>query len=103
VILTELHDSRRIDRQLFGRSGRQGDPGQVMGFLSLEDDLILRRGRVMRALAQWALQINRPAFGIAILRGCQWLEDLRQARGRIELIRREAQRDRELAISGRSE
>ncbi len=103
VILTELHDSRRIDLQLYGRAGRQGDPGRVMRFISLEDDLILRRGRVVRALAQASLRFNRPRFGVAILRWCQWSEDLRQARGRTDLLRREVQRDRELAISGRSE
>ena len=40
VIGTERHESRRIDRQLRGRSGRQGDPGHSMFFLSLEDDLM---------------------------------------------------------------
>lgn len=40
VIGTERHESRRIDRQLRGRSGRQGDPGSSVFFLSLEDDLM---------------------------------------------------------------
>lgn len=40
VIGTERHDSRRIDNQLKGRSGRQGDPGESKFFLSLEDDLM---------------------------------------------------------------
>ncbi len=40
VIGTERHESRRIDNQLRGRSGRQGDPGQSRFFLSLEDDLM---------------------------------------------------------------
>ncbi len=40
VIGTERHESRRIDNQLRGRSGRQGDPGQSKFFLSLEDDLM---------------------------------------------------------------
>jgi len=40
VIGTERHESRRIDRQLRGRSGRQGDPGESAFFLSLEDDLM---------------------------------------------------------------
>jgi preprotein translocase subunit SecA len=40
VIGTERHESRRIDRQLRGRSGRQGDPGESVFFLSLEDDLM---------------------------------------------------------------
>ncbi|MGH7701543.1 MAG: preprotein translocase subunit SecA, partial [Gemmatimonadales bacterium] len=40
IIGTERHESRRIDRQLRGRSGRQGDPGATVFFLSLEDDLM---------------------------------------------------------------
>ena len=40
IIGTERHESRRIDRQLRGRSGRQGDPGVSLFFLSLEDDLM---------------------------------------------------------------
>ena len=42
VIVTELHESGRIDRQLEGRSGRQGDPGSARTFASLEDDLVER-------------------------------------------------------------
>lgn len=41
VICTEMHDSARIDRQLIGRCGRQGDPGTFRLFLSLDDDLLL--------------------------------------------------------------
>ncbi len=44
VIGTNRHESRRIDNQLRGRSGRQGDPGSSRFFISLEDDLILRYG-----------------------------------------------------------
>ncbi len=40
VIGTERHESRRIDNQLRGRSGRQGDPGTTAFFLSVEDDLM---------------------------------------------------------------
>lgn len=52
VIGTERHESRRIDNQLRGRSGRQGDPGVSQFYLSLEDDLMLRFGtdRVKRFL-----------------------------------------------------
>ena len=44
VIGTERHESRRIDNQLRGRSGRQGDPGESQFYLSLEDDLMKRFG-----------------------------------------------------------
>jgi len=42
VLATERHESRRIDNQLRGRSGRQGDPGETRFYLSLEDDLMKR-------------------------------------------------------------
>ena len=41
VILTEMHDAARIDRQLAGRCGRQGDPGTYCQFLALDDDILL--------------------------------------------------------------
>ncbi|PLV55806.1 preprotein translocase subunit SecA [Thermotoga sp. SG1] len=55
VIGTERHESRRIDNQLRGRSGRQGDPGESIFFLSLEDDLLRifggeQIGKVMKIL-----------------------------------------------------
>ncbi len=48
VICTELHDAARIDRQLIGRCGRQGDPGTYRQYLSLDDE-ILRNGFGMKA------------------------------------------------------
>lgn len=52
VILTERHTARRIDRQLYGRSGRQGDPGSARNIVSLEDDLLIKFapkiGKVLR-------------------------------------------------------
>ncbi len=51
VLGTERHDSRRIDNQLRGRSGRQGDPGESRFYLSLQDDLMKRfRGAAVEAI-----------------------------------------------------
>ena len=53
IIGTERHESRRIDNQLRGRAGRQGDVGESIFFLSLEDELVLRfGGERMKALYQ---------------------------------------------------
>ena len=41
VICTEMHDASRIDRQLIGRCGRQGDPGTYRQYLALDDELLL--------------------------------------------------------------
>ena len=47
VIATERFDARRIDRQLFGRCSRQGDPGSAQAFISLEDELLQKHTRMM--------------------------------------------------------
>jgi preprotein translocase subunit SecA len=58
VIATEKHESPRIDRQLYGRAGRQGDPGSARAFLSLEDELFRRflPGSLRRALTHMLRQ-----------------------------------------------
>ncbi len=61
VICTELHDAARIDRQLIGRCGRQGDPGSYRQYLSLDDD-ILRTGLGMKRADQLA-KIGRTQPG----------------------------------------
>jgi preprotein translocase subunit SecA len=55
VLGTERHDARRIDNQLRGRSGRQGDPGESRFFISLEDDLMRRfNGEQVKRFMSWA-------------------------------------------------
>lgn len=58
IIGTERHESRRVDRQLRGRAGRQGDPGSSLFFVSLEDDLMRIFGseRISRVMDQMGLQ-----------------------------------------------
>ncbi|MCK6576770.1 MAG: preprotein translocase subunit SecA [Anaerolineae bacterium] len=62
VLGTERHEARRIDNQLRGRSGRQGDPGESRFYLSLEDDLIKRfGGDRVKSVMQWAkIPENEP-------------------------------------------
>ncbi len=62
VLGTERHEARRIDNQLRGRSGRQGDPGESRFFLSIDDDLVRRfGGERMRGVMNWAkLPENEP-------------------------------------------
>ena len=62
IIGTERHESRRIDNQLRGRSGRQGDPGESRFFLSLEDDLMRLFGseRIMGMVERIGLEENQP-------------------------------------------
>ena len=62
IIGTERHESRRIDNQLRGRSGRQGDPGESRFYLSLEDDLmrLFSSGRVMMVMDSLGLDEDTP-------------------------------------------
>ncbi|MEX0935392.1 MAG: preprotein translocase subunit SecA [Gemmatimonadota bacterium] len=58
ILGSERHESRRIDRQLRGRAGRQGDPGATQFFLSLEDDLMRLFGsdRIASAMEKWGAE-----------------------------------------------
>ena len=61
VVGTERHESRRIDNQLRGRSGRQGDPGETRFYVSLEDELLTRfSGGMMGRLVGKALEDDIP-------------------------------------------
>ncbi len=80
VIGTERHDARRIDNQLRGRSGRQGDPGETKFFVSLEDKL-------MRVFAADALKKVMGRFGIPEdepIESAMITRSLETAQGRIE-------------------
>ena len=62
ILGTERHESRRIDNQLRGRSGRQGDPGESEFYLSLEDDLMRLFGsdRVKNVMERLGLPEGEP-------------------------------------------
>src|SRR5207237_776789 len=62
ILGTERHESRRIDNQLRGRGGRQGDPGSSKFYLSLEDDLmrIFASDRISKLMATFGVQENEP-------------------------------------------
>ena len=62
VFGTERHESRRIDNQLRGRSGRQGDPGFTQFFVSMEDELMVRFGseRIKRTMQTLGLKEDQP-------------------------------------------
>jgi preprotein translocase subunit SecA len=104
VIATELHESPRIDRQLFGRCGRQGDPGVAEAIVSLEDELIrlyLGTGFSLssRLDAQgWGQPYARGLFRVAQLRA-----ERSNAAIRRQLLALDEQLSDLLAFSGRGE
>jgi len=67
VIGTERHESGRVDRQLFGRCGRQGDPGSVRMFISLEDELVKRHtGKLLASSVNSLLKSGLPGSRSAV-------------------------------------
>jgi len=108
VILTEFHESARVDRQLFGRAGRQGDPGSCEALVSLEDDLLLGFGAPFGAwLARWAASAAPGAclpgwLGRLLRRFAQWRAERYYSGIRRRTIKQDRELDRRLAFGGRS-
>jgi preprotein translocase subunit SecA len=107
VIATELHEARRIDRQLFGRCGRQGDPGSYQAIISLEDELV----RIYAHRWWQKLSALLPGLGdgandwarAVTLAWAQRAAERLHYRMRRQLLKMDEQRDAALAFSGRSE
>jgi preprotein translocase subunit SecA len=95
VICTELHDAARVDRQLIGRCGRQGDPGSYRQFLSLDDD-ILRTGLGMKRadqLSQMGQSKTGPFHSMAgLFRRAQRRVERKHFRDRMMLLHHERER-----------
>jgi len=107
VLATERHDARRIDRQLSGRSGRQGDPGSYQTITSLEDELVetIFGPRIAELGARFWRQ-HRPlpnSIGTNLVGMAQRIAERRQARVRAELLRIDDQQSDLLAFTGTSE
>jgi preprotein translocase subunit SecA len=102
VIATDLHESGRIDRQLYGRCGRQGDPGSCEAILATDEDLVTayfpfapRRLRRFRKLPR--------SLGQLIFRLSQWRAENLHSKARRELLDMDDYLGDVLAFSGRGE
>ena len=104
VIATERHDAGRIDRQLFGRCGRQGDPGSCEAFVSLEDELVQAHRSVIGLwLSRLMFSMNRWMAGRLsswIVARAQLRAERLHARIRRDLLKSEEQSESSLAFSG---
>ncbi len=88
VIATEMHSSLRIDRQLVGRSARQGDPGSYQFFLSLEDELL----RVLepKVQAAWKAQAQPDERGEL---SRDWVQHFQNTQAQLETLHVKQRRD----------
>jgi preprotein translocase subunit SecA len=104
VIMTERHDARRIDDQLAGRSGRQGEPGCFQAILSLEDPLMeFDTGPILSRFAKPAMAMAGDWVGRLTLRLAQRRAEWLHARMRADLLRSDRSQTKTLAFSGRPE
>ena len=107
VILTEFHESGRIDRQLFGRCARQGDPGSHEAIVALDDAIFARHaGGLARTLAarHGGSDEALPAWAAALLKArAQGAAEAANAADRRATLEQDRRLDRALAFAGASE
>jgi preprotein translocase subunit SecA len=103
VLGTERHEAKRIDRQLEGRSGRQGDPGSTQFFLSLEDELLEGLGQLtqesLKAMGQRGGEAGWESYA-PVFRKAQRRVERRHYRNRVDLLIHERNRQEVLRDLG---
>jgi preprotein translocase subunit SecA len=103
VILTEFHESARVDRQLFGRSARQGQPGRVQAMVSLEDDLFRRYAPFPLAVARRisSLTGEPPRWLVnRLVDYAQFIAEKHNAGIRMSTLKQDKKLQSQLAFSG---
>ncbi len=93
VILTERHEARRIDEQLIGRAGRQGDCGSAQVFHSLEDPLLAKHAPALLPYGKWRKARRIGPLGAALVRGLFWFSQCLAERRAFEARKNVLQRD----------
>ncbi len=106
VILSEYHDSARIDRQLFGRAGRQGDPGSCEAIVSLDDELFV--AHASRLLAWLRARVSADGLlpthlGRLLLRYAQAAAERQNSRIRRQTVEMDKRVQQSLAFAGKGE
>jgi preprotein translocase subunit SecA len=102
VIATELHDSGRIDRQLFGRCGRQGDRGSCEAILAVEEDLVTKFLPLAANNLSRMRRLPRP-LGVLVFKVAQWRAERANSRARRDLLDMDDYLGDLLAFAGRGE
>jgi preprotein translocase subunit SecA len=104
VILTEFHESGRVDRQLFGRCARQGEAGTVEAIVSLEDELFVRHAPLVRRIVL-AFARGGRAGGVAsrvLVKVSQWLAARRELSVRMATLKNDRRLQATLAFAGKA-
>ncbi len=106
VVATERFHSSRVDRQFFGRSGRQGDPGSARAFISLDDEIFkIQMSRSLRSGLRYWLRwrTSHATFWVRrLVKASQRQAELNAARAREEVLRQDDWLEESLAFSGSS-
>ena len=102
VILTEFHDSRRTDRQLFGRAARQGDPGSVQCIVSWQDQLFAQHTPALARVLAGLRHLAVPPLVDLLRRRAQRCAEQRHARTRMATRREDQALETSLAFAGKS-
>jgi preprotein translocase subunit SecA len=106
VILTEIHESARIDRQLYGRSARQGDPGSVQALISLEDDAFKRYAPVM---ARWISGLTKSGSQVdttllkSLVKLTQSTAEKKNRQIRLDAFKQDQKRREQMGFAGRKQ
>jgi len=104
VILTEYHDSRRVDRQLFGRSARQGEPGSGEAIVAIDDELFVTElPGIADRLARRAVGRAGPLWLALLRRVAQAKAEARSRDARIQNLQQDRRYAQLLAFAGRGE
>jgi preprotein translocase subunit SecA len=106
VILTEYHESPRIDRQLYGRSARQGDPGSDEAIVALDDDLFVSQAPMLTRQLQQRCAAGQPPSSVALAvlrRTAQARAESRNRDARDNTLKQDRRYARVLAFAGRGE
>jgi preprotein translocase subunit SecA len=101
VISTQANSSKRIDRQLAGRAGRQGDPGTVITFLALDSGLLSRYART--GLLGFTVRFSYQRCGEFWHRLLRFYETRKHRQHRAQLVQQDLQFERQMSFGGRSE
>lgn len=102
VILTEYHDSARIDRQLIGRSGRQGDPGTVRAIVAFDDALLQNNTKRLVSVGKMlAVPLLKRWFLMVCLYVAQKATQRRSYRGRMQTLKQDRELNKQIGFAGK--